>query len=193
MAPYLDDRKILDKKSIKRIQSIVGTMPYYSRSFDTTIIQSINETSQVQSKTTRYTEEKSKMLLYYATIYSNAIIHYKVSDMILHMDSGAAYFTILEARSCYAGHFYLRYWPPQNPMKPNPKRNGPIHTECKIIRNIVSSEAEAETCGTFNNRKKAIDMRPAIINLDHKQPATTLKTDNYTTEEFVDLVMKPKH
>ena len=47
-------------------------------------------------------------------------------------------------------------------------------------------------CGTFNNRKTAIGTKPALIALDHEQPATPLKTDNSTTEGFVNLEMKPK-
>ena len=35
-------------------------------------------------------------------------------------------------------------------------------------------------------------MQPALISSDHKQPAIILKTDNYTTEGFVNLGMKPK-
>ena len=65
--------------------------------------------------------------------------------------------------------------------------------ECKTIRNRVSSTAEAETFGTFNNGKTAIGMRPALIMLDHKQPATTLNTKKSTTEGFVNLGMEPKH
>ena len=36
-------------------------------------------------------------------------------------------------------------------------------------------------------------MGPALIVLDHKQPAAPLNTDNSTTEGFVNLGMKPKH
>ena len=67
-------------------------------------------------------------------------------------------------------------------IKPNPERNGPIHTECKTIRNVVSSAAEAETCGILNNGRTAIDIQPDVITLEHKHPVTPLKTENYTTE-----------
>ena len=112
--------------------------------------------------------------------------------MVLHVDSDAEYLTILEARSCYAGNFYISYWPSPKMIKPNPERNGTIYTELKTTRNIVSSAAEAELCGTSNNGKKAIGMKPYLIILDHKQPVTPLKTDNYTTERFVNSGMKPK-
>ena len=97
-----------------------------------------------------------------------------------------------ESRRCYAGHFCLSDWPSPSTIKPNPKRNGPIHTECKTIHNVVSSASEDETCGTFNNGKTTMEMQPDLIALDHKQPGTPLKTDNSTTEGFVNLGMNPK-
>ena len=112
--------------------------------------------------------------------------------MVLYVDSDAAYLTMPEARSCYAGHFYLSDWPSPSPIKPNPDTNVPIHTECKTIRNVVSSVTEAGTCGTFNNGKITIGIRSAFISLEHKQPATPLKTYNSTTEGFLNLGMTLK-
>ena len=112
--------------------------------------------------------------------------------MVLHVDSDAEYLTMPEARSCYASHLYLSDWPSPSLIKPNPERNGPKHTECKKILDIVSSESEAETCGTSNNGKTSIGMQPYLITLDHKQPVTPLKTENSTTEGFVNSGMKPK-
>ena len=65
------------------------------------------------------------MVLDYATAYPNTIICCKASDMVLHVDSDAAYLTIPEARSCHAGHFYLSNCPSSKPIKTNPK-NGSI-------------------------------------------------------------------
>ena len=121
----------------------MGNMLYYCRSVDPTMLQPINKILRVKSKPTRDTEEKARILLDYAETYPNTIIQYKASDMVLHVDSDAAYLTMPEERSCYAGHFYLSDCPSPNPIKPNPKINGPIHTECKEIRNVVSSAAES--------------------------------------------------
>ena len=41
-------------------------------------------------------------------------------------------------------------------------------------------------------RERSIRMQPALIKLDNKQPATTLKTDNSNKEGFVKLGMKQK-
>ena len=95
-----------------------------------------------------------------------------------------------EAHSVYAGHFYLSDWPRDKPNLPSTKRNGPIITTCKTIRNVVSSAAEAETTGTFFNAKESVDILPYLIGLGHKQPPTPLKTDNSTTDGFVNTRMK---
>ena len=132
------------------------------------------------------------MLLDYAATYPNSVICCKYGDMVLHLDSDVVYLTMPEERSCYYGNFYISDWTSPRPVKPTPKRNSPIHTECKTIRNMLYLAAEDETCGTLNNKKKTIDLRPALITLDHKQPATLLKTENLATEGFVNLGMKPK-
>ena len=85
------------------------------------------------------------MLPDYVETYPNAIIRYKSSDVAIHVESDAAYLTMTEARICYAVHFYLIDWPSPSPIKTNPDRNGPIHTKCKKIYNVVSLEAKAET------------------------------------------------
>ena len=128
MAPAPDESELLDKKITKWTQSIVGTFLYYSWSVNPTILWAINEILRVQSKSTKDTDKKSSMLLDYAATYPNVIIWYRTSNMVLHVDSDAAYLIMPEARSCYAGIFYLSDWTSPEPVKPSPKQNGPIHT-----------------------------------------------------------------
>ena len=58
MAPDPDESDLLDKKATNRIQSTLGTMLYYERSVDTTMMMVINEKFQVQSRSTGDTVEK---------------------------------------------------------------------------------------------------------------------------------------
>ena len=104
-SPDTDDINRLEKKSTKRIQSIVGTIVYYARSVDPTMLRAINEILRVQSRPTRDTEEKERMVLDYASTYLNEILCYKAIDMYLHVDSDTSYLTTPEARRFYAGHF----------------------------------------------------------------------------------------
>ena len=61
------------KKATKTLQFILGTMPYYERSVDPTILWAINEILRVQSKPTQDTVEKVKVHLDYAATYPNLI------------------------------------------------------------------------------------------------------------------------
>ena len=76
-------------------------------------------------------------------------------------------------------------WPSPRPLKPITERRSPIHTEYKKTRNVVYSSEESKIYGTFNNRKIAINMQPALTVLDHKKPATTPKTENSTTQKVL--------
>ena len=118
-----------------------GIMLDYSHSVDKTMLRAINEISRVQSKTTKYTKEKDKMLLDYAATYPNSVILYKAIKMVLHVDSYATYLTMLEARSFYSGKFYLSDRPSPWPVKTTSIINDTIYTEYKTICNVVSSSA----------------------------------------------------
>ena len=112
--------------------------------------------------------------------------------MVLHIDSDAAYLVMPESCSVYAGHFYLSDWPRDKPHLPSTKRNGLILKTYKTVHKFFSSAAEAETTGTFCNAKYGVAILSSLICLGHKQPPTPLKTDNSTTDGFVNYIMKPK-
>ena len=77
----------------------------------------------------------------YAVTYPNVVIRYYVSDMVLLVDSDAAYQVLPKAKSGIAGYFYLS----DHPSKSNiPMLNAPTLLLCKTIRHVVSSVAEAE-------------------------------------------------
>ena len=94
MAPDPDESDILDKNDTKIIQYIVGTMLYYARPVYPTMTQASNEILRVQSRPTRDTSEKAKIPIDYAATCLNAILRYKASDMVLHVDSDASYLTM---------------------------------------------------------------------------------------------------
>ena len=99
--------------------------------------------------------------------------------MKLHIDSDAAYLVAPKARSRVAGYFQLTDHPPTK------LHNGAILVECKTLRHVVSSSAEAETGGIFHNAQVAIPIRHLLIALGHPQPPTPIKTDNATANGFI--------
>ena len=95
------------------------------------------------------------MLLDYLVTYPDAKIRYTKSGMILHLDSDAAYLVAPKARSWIVGFFYCGDTYTKNATPPN-KINGPIHIECKLLKHVVASAAEAETAGLFHNCQTAV-------------------------------------
>jgi hypothetical protein len=158
---------------------------YYSRAVDPSMAPTINDISTDQSSASQDTLAKCKMLLDYAATHPKSIIRYRASDMILHIDSDAAYLVQQNTHSRYAGHCLLSDNPPPPPTKPNPRPNGPVLTVCKTLRGITRSAAESETGGVFNDGQAAIMCWTALHALGHPQPPTPLKTDNTTASSFV--------
>ena len=57
--------------------------------------------------------------------------------------------------------------------------------ECKTLKHVVTSAAEAETSALFHNARTSIPIRRLLITLGHPQPPTPIKIDNSTTLAFV--------
>ena len=100
--------------------------------------------------------------------------------MILHIDSDASYLCAPKARSRVAGYFQLN-----SAQRNNPFINAAILIECKTLRHVVASSAEAETAGVFHNAQRAVPIRYLLTQLGHPQPATPIKCDNETTRNFI--------
>jgi hypothetical protein len=191
LAP-IDETPKLDKTGIHFVQSCVGSLLYYSRAVDPTMLRAINEISGSQASPSQKTKNACTMLLDYAATYPLAIIRYHASDMALNTDTDAAYLVLPNARSRYAGNYILSDTPPPAPAIPNPKPNGAILTICKTIRGVMTSAAEAETAGVYGNGQEIIAIRISLQALGHSQLATPLKTDNSTSHSFVHANIKQR-
>ena len=110
--------------------------------------------------------------------------------MQLHVDSDAAYLVAPKAKSCISGYFYCYDKATETP--PKPPLNGPLHVECKVLRHVVTSAAEAETAGLFYNCQTALYLRCMLTALGHIQTSTPVKTDNGTAAQFVQDTIKNK-
>ena len=163
----------------KWVQSAVGSLLYYGRALDNTILPALNQIGTEQALPTTNTKQKLRRLLDYVATYPKAYLRFYASDMLLEIDSDAAYLVLPKARSRLAGYFRLLDKNKQF------KYNGAILIECKTIRHVVSSAAEAETHGVFHNAKIGVNLRHLLEAMGHKQPPTPLVTDNSTTAGFV--------
>jgi hypothetical protein len=159
---------------------------------DSPLLPALNEIGTQQSTPTKATNQAANTLMDFAATYPNAKVRFYASDMILHVDTDAAYLVLSKARSRIAGYFYLSSHPPLNGKASSVPLNGAILVECATIRNVVGSAAESECAGCYHNAQKAIPIRIALVELGHPQPGTPIKTDNDTAQGFVNKSMRQK-
>ena len=110
--------------------------------------------------------------------------------MLLAVESDASYLSVVKGRSRAAGYFYLtnKQTTPSADFKPN----GAVHVLCHIMREVLSSAAEAELGALFHNGKEACPLRIALEEMGHPQPATPMATDNNTASGIATDTVKQK-
>ena len=186
---YADNGKnlpVLPPKGITRCQQIVGTLLFYAIAVDPTMLVALGDISSVQSKATEKTNKEIDWFLDYAATHPDASITYTASNMILRIHSDASYLSVPRARSRVGGHFYLSLGTTTQDI------NGPIHSVSKILKNVVSSAAEAEIAATFENCKEAVLIRTTLEELGHPQLPTPVQVDNTTAHGFANETIKIK-
>jgi hypothetical protein len=94
-----DTSPLLPPSGIQLLQQVVGTLLYYARAVDNTMLVAIGSISSEQTKGTQHTLDKVTHLLNYCTTHPEAVIRYHASDMALHIHSDASYLLASEARS----------------------------------------------------------------------------------------------
>jgi hypothetical protein len=121
--PYILDCPILKC----HVQAVVGTFLYYARAVDYPLLPSLNEIATQQSKPTQTTVDAVQCLLDFAHTYPNAKVRFYASDMILNVDTDAAYLVLPNAKSRVGAFYYLGT--DTTAGKP-PCLNGAILVEC---------------------------------------------------------------
>jgi hypothetical protein len=140
----------LSVKDINRLQQLTGTLLYYVRAFDPTLIMPINVLASEQLKSTEVTSNKVVRLLNYCNTHPETKIRYHESDMILHIHSDAPYISENEARSRAGGFFYMG----SDTQTDKKLTNGALLIIGKVLKHVMSSATEAEIGAVFKTPKK---------------------------------------
>jgi hypothetical protein len=148
-----DDTPKLDKKGIKCVQQIVGSILYYARSVDMTVLMALSSIAAKQTKATEKTMNRCIQLLDYLATNEMAKIRFHASEMILNIHSDASNLSETGAHSRACGHFFMGWMPKDN--KPI-RLNGAFHTNSTIMRFVVMSAAKAKLGTLFHNCQRGI-------------------------------------
>jgi hypothetical protein len=169
-----DESPPLNKDDKRFIQELTGTFLFYARAVNPTMLVALGSLAVVQANPMERTMRKCLQLLDYAASQEDAVITYCKSDMVLAIHSDVSYLSKPKARSRAGGHFFM------SEGVADPSDNGAVHNVAKIIKEVMSSAAEAELRGLFINAKTAVPIRKTLEELGHKQPPTPIQTDNST-------------
>ena len=157
------------------MQEIVGTLLYYIRAVDPTLLAALSTIASHQSIGTKAVSDACNDLLDYVATHPNTGIKYQACDMILAIHTDASYLSGPNARSQAAGHFYLTN------NKDKDFNNGAIHTLSSIIKHVMPSASEAKLAVLYYSCKQAIPIQRTLEELGHMQPGPTPVTTNNST------------
>jgi hypothetical protein len=125
--PPVDTSPKLSPDEIKEIQRIVGSILYYARAMDITVLMALSLIAIEQMKGTTSTMDKAKQLLDYLATHPDATIRNHASDMVMNVHSDASYLLESDACSRACGHFFMGWSP--NDSDPI-QLNGAFFTLC---------------------------------------------------------------
>jgi hypothetical protein len=182
-----DETPPLTAQQCLTIQKVKGSVLYYSRAVDPTVIVSLNDIATEQTKATEKAQAATNQMLDYLANHPDATIRYHASDMILHIHRDASYLSVSNARSRLGGPFFLGDKSPDQDTL-----NGSILNVAAVMKNVVASAAESEVGACFHNAQSGAPLRVTLTELVHTQPPSPLRLDNSTAYDIVNETIKQK-
>jgi hypothetical protein len=133
----------LSPDTIKRIQDIVGTLLYFRRAINPTLLTALSSIAARQANGTTAVTEACQQLFDYIATHPNAGIRYKACDMILAVHTDASYLSKQAGKSRASAHFYLTNHDDKE------FNNGAILTLSSNIKHVMSSASEAKLAALY--------------------------------------------
>ncbi len=104
--PSNNTRKITNSE-MKQVQKIVGSILYYARAVNMTVLMGLSTIASKQTKGTERTLEKAYQVLDYLTTHHDAMVQVCASNMVMNIHLDALYLSKANARSRACGHFFM--------------------------------------------------------------------------------------
>jgi hypothetical protein len=188
-APLPDTAPPATAQEITHAHAIVGTLLYNARAVYPTLLVPLSVLASQLSTATPTTIKAVSHLLDYCSTHPESTIRYFASDMQINIHSDASYLSEPKAKSRIGGYFYLG-----NNTNSRMKllSNGPLFCHTTVLKNLVSSVADAEFGALFVNEKEGTVTRKTLAEMGHNQDATNLKTDNTTAYGIINNTVQQK-
>ena len=164
--PHFDVSTRLSTTETTTLQEIIGSLLYYSRGADVTILPAVIHLSSLQAQPTQEVLKVAYRVLAYCSRYPNNVLQYYACDMVLHIQSVASYLSRPGARSVAGAIFYLGH------LNQPTHINGSVHAISSIIPAVVASVAEAEYAALFQAGQEVVWLRQILRSLGCSQPTT---------------------
>jgi hypothetical protein len=155
-----DETPLLNAQQCLTIQKVTGSVLYYAREVDPTVLMPLNDIATEQTKATEKTQATTNQMLDYLATHPDATIRYHVSDMILNIHSDSYYLSVSNARSRLGGLFFLGNKSPEQETL-----NGSILNVDAVIKNVIASAAESEVGVCFHNAQSGAPLRVTLTEL----------------------------
>jgi hypothetical protein len=169
---FIDRTEKLSPVLITELQAIIGTLLYYARAVDPTLLPIANELASQQANATRRILNAANRALSYCAAFNENHIVYHACDMALHVFADASYLCRSHSRSVAGAIFFLG-----NHNDPT-RINGSIHVFSSIIPCIVASAGEAEYAALFAAGQHAASIRTTLSDMGYPQSPTIIMCDN---------------
>jgi hypothetical protein len=159
-----DETPPLTAQQCLTIQKVTGSVLYYARAVDPTVLMPLNDIATEQTKATEKTQAATIQLLDYLATHPDSTIRYHASNMILNIHSDASYLSVSNARSRLGGLVFLGNKSPEQETL-----NGSILNVAAVIKNVVASaaESESEVGACFHNAQSGAPLIVTLTELGH--------------------------
>jgi hypothetical protein len=148
-----DETPPLTAQQCLSIQKVTGSVLYYARAVDPTVLMLLNDIATEQTKATEKTQSATIQMLDYLATHPDATIRYHASEMILNIHRDASYLSVSNARSRLGGLFSLGNKSPEQETL-----NGSILNVAAVIKKRSGLSCRLRSWSVFSQRPK---WRPA--------------------------------
>ena len=148
------------------LQTIVGSILYYARAVDATMLPAVCALASSQAHPTLATMTAANRLLGYAAANPNNTLVIRPSSMLLRIHSDASYLSRPKSGSVAGGFHFLGN---ENVLT----LNAPILCHSTLIPVVCAAISEAEYAGAFSNAQLGADVRNILSNMGYPQPGPT--------------------